>query len=473
MTSFTREEEQTLKTTLALVVVRKRLLLQLEQQQEQQQQQQRDDGDTVNNNDNNNNNNNKTHHTKDQCRQQKQSSTSTNTCSPSPFKKVCTMESLLFSNAATPTMPSVPLSPTTPQLQQQQQQQKGHLQTILATALQTAVVLTNSTTEGGRRCENDRYNNKKEWMSLTGLTNHLAHQVSLDVMMSDRCSSSGSGTGNISTGDNPLSTTTTTTTTTTNSDCWIKEWIRNHFRSLYRNNNSSSDDQVTFQRAAFLVWHGILLGPNYYYETAGFKTKQNNKNNSNNSNQDLHHAVCRDFFVEIFCDLLQKDAGMEMTSLEEEEEEALSRQQQHGSVKTPRSRHAWQRIFSVRNHCRLPVKHPRQQQQQQQQQQQFELMNRWVIHGVQLLQKVLLLPSHTNSSVSATTMLSNVMFLPPTDLTDWYVRVVDEKPGVAAGQNHLYCDASIKAGLDAGAQLMTMVAGYHQTPEQQQQMSAG
>lgn len=485
MKPFTREEEACFKTALALVVVKKRLL------QKQQQQSDHDDA-TTNGRRQQSNATPKRHH-------------GGNNNDSTTTKKVRTMESLMFpwtttannNNNSADQTPHVPMT-----LPQASLQQKGHIQTMMATALRTALRLVandNNANKNTTANTDDTAHHKSLWTTLGGLTTHLAHQLSLALSLAAK----NNNTANNSATPSPRGSTN-----------WVKEWVRETFQQLLHtvpttttatgatSSSSSSNttltnnhDDASLIQATFLVWHGILLGSSHGTSATAtgaapsWQRSSSKSSATSRSHSDPHRAACRGLFVEVFCDMLQQEgilptavaASTASVSFSSKKDSSDS-QKQLPTTRPPRSRHAWQRIFSVA-HTRHPHHHRRRHLsrtrttirtangQAAQGPPFYDLSNLWVVHGLQLLQQVRALPADTNNrhnrhhrdeprSRILDPWLPPELFLPPLQVTQWYVDTVDRHLEQQQPLPHHSTTPTTTTAihLDPGSQLMSMIA---------------
>ena len=491
MKPFTREEEACFKTALALVIVKKRLL------------QQHDDLLAAGQKDDNETNSVSPKRRGAQQKDSKQDST----------KRVRTMESLMFpwsnknnKNAAIPMtsatgMPHQPQpTKTSPNLltQQRSQQHKAHVQTMMATALRTAMRLIANV--------NSNNNNQALWTTLGGLTTHLAHQLSLSMSLVQTASATAL----------PVASGATTRNTDAATD-WVKEWARENLQQqlVQTQNNASSSSPSCMIQATFLVWRGILLDQEDANNKMMAKTTATQKDSSA-----PHRAACRNLFVEVFCDVLQKEGILvepvvARNTVSGSRRVARSanvhggRQQKMSSSTSvsgkatvsqkraitpppsqtivrvpPRPRHAWQRVFSA---AHTAPRHHRGQFRSGSHAATTKshdeyLFNLWLVHGLQLLQQVMAATNHgkfnqynahygeDEQRPSIFHRLHPELFLPPVHMTQWYVDTVDRRleqqqqqhrfnPVSALGGMQKTAENGVShIGLDPGAKLMSMVA---------------
>lgn len=304
---------------------------------------------------------------------------------------------------------------------------------------------------------------------------------------------------------------------------WVKEWARENLQQqLAQTASMAQDASSSFSpsgmiQATFLVWRGILMGQENANSNNMMTAKTTAKTaaTKKGSSSAPHRAACRTLFVEVFCDVLQKEGilveqeatrdtalgsrGVARSNGTTRVANVLGGRQQKpfstsvsgkasvsqkraiaplpsqtsdrgSSVRpSPRPRHAWQRVFSAartvprHHHHRRPFRGGSHAGTTDD----AYLFNLWLVHGLQLLQQVMAVTNHgkvNHGEVQRPSIFHRLhpeLFLPPVHMTQWYVDTVDrrlEELLAVGGVQKTSDGGAATIGLDPGAKLMSMVA---------------
>ncbi|CAB9505966.1 expressed unknown protein [Seminavis robusta] len=423
MNKLTREEMACFRTALALVLVRKRLQHKKKNRQHQ-------------------------------CRQTNDMMTTTVTTRSNPLKR---QESLQEPLAATKRLRTMESSfdegakhgndddddatmTTCDRRHQMKSKQQEHLDGMMATAIRTASCLvgdqkTKKISNHGQSpatlASSFPQEQKAAWSTLQALTTHLAQQLSFAF-----------------------------SSTTAKNNQWVDDWARRSLcQLLWVEEEHSSMD------AAFLVWRGILFGGSSQLFTTTPKAPRHEQ----------QHRICRQLFLRVFCGLLQDELGVAGDLLSRDgvwmppwdpttsvagtssppSTDASSAQgsfQSGGSATKP----AWQRLFDEISKNQHVHQSPL-----------MAVNQSWLVHGLQLVQKIAKEDRHHSSR--RTRSVQPTAYLPPANLVSWYPvstarreNVQGDGASVASSSSSSMAPA---AALGPGAQLMSMVALYQALKE--------
>jgi hypothetical protein len=492
MDNFTREEMASFRMALALVVVKNRH----QQKQKKLLQEERKRGDA------------------------------SNKYQTPVVKKLRTMDSLIFPwtdrhDKAQADNPPHDCSSVTPaRLEHAQSKQREHLQSIMATALQTAsclvpaiVVVEQQTSNKGNQNPTSnadtlavvppvaqQQQQQAAWSTLEALTRHMAQQVSFAMQ--------------VATHANKTKKENSSTTTTRPVEHWIAEWVRdNLLQQLLLQPIDTSQQSMD---AAFLVWHGILFGGfgSSASSSCPVASKEEPSNCSRAGNPTCY-AAFRSLFLRIVCDWMRELGivwdlpGLSASSsppsssssssssskskgplLEQPEEEScktisdeggtVDSELFHRNAKIPlnltndnarkpaRKKADWLRLFEMKpNHHQGAGRFKNRGGGGNHE----ALVDQWLVHCLQLLQKLARADKDDRSSMSNGPMLSHPLhpesFLPPTDLVAWYLETATAdilgtvpRPNKSATMEPTTHIGVTHPQVDPGAKLMTMVALY-------------